>query len=246
MFLHIDTLTETGAHETARHRNSSIASSAGAPLSVWHDLILQVQEQIKAFTDHLEKFAVKHRDAINRDPEFRKQFNDMCKTIGVDPLKCKFHTRHFLTLTASKGFWADVLGVGDFYYELGIQIIEICMMTREVNGGLIEMEALVSMLRQKRGDEAGLISQYANFFEAYFSLTSFRFDVERAVQKLFILGNGFALVKIGSKLMVQSVPMELSSDHTTLLTLAQVKNPDLFVNSSASRLRDSSYDPRKT
>ncbi len=48
----------------------------------------QVQEQIKDFTDHLEKFAVKYKDNINKDPEFRKQFNDMCKTIGVDPLKC--------------------------------------------------------------------------------------------------------------------------------------------------------------
>jgi ESCRT-II complex subunit VPS22 len=64
---------------------------------------------------------------------------------------------------ASKGFWADVLGVGDFYYELGIQIVEICMTTREVNGGLIEMESLVSMLKQKRGVLAGEISRY-NYF----------------------------------------------------------------------------------
>jgi len=25
---------------------------------------------------------------------------------------------------ANKGFWAEMLGVGDFYYELAVQIIE--------------------------------------------------------------------------------------------------------------------------
>ena len=37
----------------------------------------------------------------------------MCARIGVDPL------------ASSKGFWAQLLGVGDFYYELGVQIIEV-------------------------------------------------------------------------------------------------------------------------
>ena len=43
----------------------------------------------------------------------------MCKEIGVDPLSCKY----MLSLThsiANKGFWVDVLGVGDFYYELAV------------------------------------------------------------------------------------------------------------------------------
>jgi len=37
--------------------------------------------------------------------------------------------------TASKGFWSKMLGVGDFYYELGIQIIEVCLATSHRNGG---------------------------------------------------------------------------------------------------------------
>ena len=40
---------------------------------------------------------------------------DMCASIGVDPL------------ASSKGFWSEMLGVGDFYYELGVQIVEVCM-----------------------------------------------------------------------------------------------------------------------
>lgn len=29
--------------------------------------------------------------------------------------------------TAKKGFWAQMLGFGDFYYELGVQIVEVCL-----------------------------------------------------------------------------------------------------------------------
>ena len=36
---------------------------------------------------------------------------------------------------ASKGFWAEMLWVGDFYYELGVQIVEVCMATNHRNGG---------------------------------------------------------------------------------------------------------------
>ena len=39
-----------------------------------------------------------------------------------------------LHISAGKGFWAT-LGVGDFYYELAIQIVEVCMATNHRNGG---------------------------------------------------------------------------------------------------------------
>lgn len=42
-------------------------------------------------------------------------------------------------LASNKGFWAEVLGVGDFYYELAVQIVEICLATRSVNGGLMAL-----------------------------------------------------------------------------------------------------------
>ena len=45
---------------------------------------------------------------------------------------CTLSTCNF---TASKGFWSKMLGVGDFYYELGIQIIEVCLATSHRNGG---------------------------------------------------------------------------------------------------------------
>lgn len=39
------------------------------------------------------------------------------------------------SFTAGKGFWSEMLGVGDFYYELGVQIIEVCLALKHRNGG---------------------------------------------------------------------------------------------------------------
>ena len=57
-----------------------------------------VQGELESFKANLEEFAQKHKTDINRNPEFRRQFQKMCTRIGVDPLR------------SNKGFWADVLG----------------------------------------------------------------------------------------------------------------------------------------
>lgn len=44
-----------------------------------------------------------------------------------------------------------------------------------------------------------------------------RSDVASAIGTLSALGNGFKIVEIGGKTMVQSVPTELSTDHMDLL-----------------------------
>jgi ESCRT-II complex subunit VPS22 len=66
-------------------------------------------KQLSEFKASLEDFAVKHKKEISKNPVFRSQFLKMCKQIGVDPL------------SSNKGFWVDVLGVGDFYYELAVR-----------------------------------------------------------------------------------------------------------------------------
>lgn len=53
--------------------------------------------------------------------------------------------------TASKGYWGELLGVGDFYYELGIQIIDVCLSTRALNGGLMELSEVKRRVERMRG-----------------------------------------------------------------------------------------------
>ena len=57
-------------------------------------------------------------DAIRRDPKFRAQFHTMCAQLGVDPL------------ASNKGAWCALLGFGDFYFELAVQVVECCVAAR--------------------------------------------------------------------------------------------------------------------
>lgn len=157
--------------------------------------ISHVSSQIDSFRSYLENFAAKHKSEIKKNPEFRAQFQQMCARIGVDPL------------ASSKGFWASLLGVGDFYYEVGIQIIEICLATRDVNGGLITLEEL-----RKR-----VITSRSKTLQQDVSLD----DLTRAIKKLAVLGNGFKIIPLGGKKLVQSVPGELNMDHTTTMQAAE-------------------------
>ncbi len=60
---------------------------------------------------------------------------------------------------AHKGFWSDLLGLGDFYYELAIQLMEVCYLTRETNGGIISVEEMLRLLRRRRGTRAQQIEE---------------------------------------------------------------------------------------
>ncbi|VDK75769.1 unnamed protein product [Litomosoides sigmodontis] len=153
-------------------------------------------QELATFQAKLEEFAHKHRDEIRRNSQFRRHFQDMCASVGVDPL------------ASSKGFWAEKLGVGDFYYELAVQIVEVCMSTNHINGGVMTIEELRNrLLRSRARTRRDAITTD---------------DILRAVDKLKVLGNGFELIALGSgRFLVQSVPGELSMDDSRVLQLAE-------------------------
>ncbi len=75
-------------------------------------------------------WALRCREDVRKDPIFRARFHTMCANVGVDPL------------ASNKGVWAQLMGFGDFYYQLGVQIVEACLATRPYNGGLMDLESL--------------------------------------------------------------------------------------------------------
>eukprot|EP00030_Apusomonadida_sp_AF-17_P004675 a511698_494.p1 GENE.a511698_494~~a511698_494.p1 ORF type:complete len:262 (+),score=85.63 a511698_494:49-786(+) len=152
-----------------------------------------IRSQMDVFKRSLEEFAVKYKKEINRNPAFRMHFQRMCSDIGVD------------TLASRQGFWAQLLGLGDFYYELSVQIVDVCLATRKLNGGLIRMAELKARLQRRRGAKAQEITED---------------DIERAIAKLRVLGNGFWILVLGTERLVQSVPVELNVDHSAVLALA--------------------------
>jgi len=133
---------------------------------------------------------------IRKNPIFRQQFHEMCAKVGVDPL------------ASNKGVWAELLGIGDFYYELGVQIVDICIATRSHNGGLIDLLDLRKLLCQKRKATLESLSED---------------DCLRAISKLKVLGSGFEVISVGRRKLVRSVPTELNKDHSGILGLAQAE-----------------------
>lgn len=69
-----------------------------------------------------------------------------------------------MSFLASKGFWAEKLGVGDFYYELAVQIVEVCMSTNHINGGVMTIEELRNrLLRSRARTRRDAITMYEFF-----------------------------------------------------------------------------------
>ena len=55
--------------------------------------------------------------------------------------------------------WSELLGFGDFYYELGVQAVEACMSNRQLNGGLVEINELVAQVNKRRGGKVEAVSR---------------------------------------------------------------------------------------
>eukprot|EP00397_Hematodinium_sp_SG-2012_P050369 GEMP01058507.1.p1 GENE.GEMP01058507.1~~GEMP01058507.1.p1 ORF type:complete len:246 (+),score=58.17 GEMP01058507.1:122-859(+) len=166
----------------------------------------QAREQCEAFKSALTVFAEKHRSRINQDSEFRNAFHDMCAAIGVDPLR------------SNKGFFAQLLGVGHFYTELGVQVLTITLNSRSVNGGVMEVTEILEQLRKMRNNIE--ISHH---------------DVARAIERLDVLGGGVKLKRIGGKLLIISVPEELNRDQTMVLEFAPTTQPAGCVSMASIR-----------
>lgn len=170
--------------------------------------INRLTDQLEKFKLNLEEFAKKHQKEIKKNAEFRRQFQEMCALIGVDPLQ------------SSNSYWSKLLGVGDFYYQLGIQIIETCLATSKNNGGIIRLPDLLNRIKQLRKrsiKDDQEIEITAN-------------DIISAISKLHILGNGLKLVKIDpqknhlNNYVIESVARELSKDDTDILQIAETNN----------------------
>lgn len=171
------------------------------------------------FQTALRTFANKHRAKILSDPVFRKHFADMCNQVGVDPLGSG----------GRKGLW-DFLGVGDWTYTLAVQVVDVCLASRERNGGLMDMDELIKgVTRLRRGDErvprtAALAtarqgqSSYKKLLQEEDAVTAA--DVERAIKALAPLGCGYSIITVGSSKLVRSIAAEFDVDSLTLLECA--------------------------
>ncbi|KAF5382273.1 hypothetical protein D9757_008955 [Collybiopsis confluens] len=178
-----------------RH-TSTTQSFAALSSTLTQNQVSHLQNQLSSFRSALSTFAANHREDILSDPSFRHRFTQMCSSIGVDPLAGP----------RKGGFWAELLpGLGDWQYELGVQIVDVCVSTRERNGGMIELSELVRLVRKLRG--AGQITED---------------DIIRSVKTLQPLGAGYQIITLtDGRKMVRSVQKELDEDQTVILALSR-------------------------
>ena len=160
-----------------------------------------MRAQLARFRASLEAFALKHKAEIRADPVFRAQFHKMCANVGVDPL------------ASNKGFWTELLGFGDFYYELGVQVAEACLASKAQDGGLCELRRLMSSVLARRGAAAQPVSED---------------DLLRAIERLQCLGGGWKVLTVGGKKVIRSVPVEFSPDQSEVIRVAVEGDEDAF------------------
>ena len=167
-----------------------------------------LETQLSVFRSLLQQFAQTHAKDIRSDPSFRAQFARMCTAIGVDPLASSSASGGS-SGSGSSSLWAQLLGrsVNDFYFELAVRVVEVCGATRGENGGLLGVRELRERLA--RGRPAGAPDVTED-------------DVLRAVATLKPLGAGYALVTVGRRPYVRSVPKELNTDQSAVLEAVQL------------------------
>jgi len=216
-------------------RRDEEKQSYGAVAKEIADVELQhIQQSMLLFQQHLNDFAIKHRQDINKNSTFRQQFTHLCYSTGVDPLNSK------------KTFFSTVLGIGDFYYTLAVQCVDACIATRKQNGGLITLQQLLQEVRKKRAAPVSATPLPPN--NKYSSKSKATSnddndidadDILNAIDKLAVLGAGFRVIKIPIQAlpstqsripskqaqaqeqqytrMILSVPSELNTDHIRLM-----------------------------
>jgi ESCRT-II complex subunit VPS22 len=187
--------------------SSSQYASHGASLRSQNSQSLG--NQLAVFQSLLQHFAVTHAKDIRANPAFRAEFARMCSALGVDFLASSHHREKGRDGDGGS-MWAQVLGnsVNDFYFNLGVLIVEECRATRSENGGLISVTEIRQRIQRGRGIGGGMeVSDD---------------DVTRAVESLSPLGSCFSIMKIGHRSLIRSVPKELNTDQSTVLEAIQV------------------------
>lgn len=225
--------TGPGLTALSRHTTSSAAySHLSTQLSSQH--LTDLRTQLDTFASALRQFAAQHRNDILKDAGFREEFQKMCAQIGVDPIGAADAGGNKVRGGGGvKGLWNNVLGLGDYYYELALQIVDVCLSTRDVNGGLIEIDELIRRVQRLRtgaavrgGGGRGVSPTPA----AATPSTISHDDVARAIKTLQPLGCGYTIVDLGSpsssnasrtssSKLVRSLPGALDLDSTLLLSL---------------------------
>ncbi|GAA5866812.1 hypothetical protein JCM3774_001809 [Rhodotorula dairenensis] len=200
--------------------------SLGASLAAQQTASLSAQ--LATFQHALSRFSSLHRQQILSSPSFRTHFSQLCHELGVDPLG-----------GGAKGLW-DKIGVGDWYYALGVQVVDVCLAKRERGGGLVALDEVlhgVEKLRNPTGKKAVAGSTFQVTEE----------DVHRAIEALEPLGCGYAILTIGAgspgaKKVVRCSPGGLDRDSLVVVEAASTNGRGAVTRDELQQYRAGQWD----
>jgi ESCRT-II complex subunit VPS22 len=185
-----------GGLREIRDQQAHQAQIVQAGKEMWEEHCREARRQMEDFQKKLQEFASKHKDQIKKDPEFRREFNAMCLSLGVDPLQSK------------NGFWSKLLGVGDFYHELSVKVIDVCVSLKKKYGALVPLDKVIQ----------DIMATYPDKKKAPKITDS---DIEAALRSLKTIGQGYAVIQSNKKKYVQTVSFDLDQDAMAVLDLAK-------------------------
>lgn len=208
------TAMRKGAGISGLSRHTAATSSyASLSTSISASQLTSLETSLASFREALLTFSRQHRDDIRADPAFRHQFTKMCSVLGVDPLSGPTTSR------GGGGFWGG-LGLGEWSYELCVQVVDVCVSTRGGNGGMIEMNDLIRRVGNMRGISTAPVLGTGDSSKGKGKGEAIsKEDITRAIGLLKPLA-GYSIVPIGGVDFVRSVPRELDTDQSALLVIA--------------------------
>ncbi|BGP38700.1 ESCRT II complex subunit Dot2 [Rhodotorula kratochvilovae] len=178
---------------------SSLAAQQSASLS----------SQLATFQAALSSFSSQHRAKILSSPSFRTHFSQLCAELGVDPLG-----------GGAKGLW-DKIGVGDWYYALGVQVVDVCLRVRERSGGMVALDEVIrEVVKLRSGGGAASAAAKGKKGAPAQSEVITEADVQRAIEALEPLGCGYAILRVGGKKVVRCAPGALDRDSMVVVEAA--------------------------
>lgn len=154
----------------------------------------QLSTQLQVFQSVLINFANDHAEEISLNLEFKNKFTQISQLIGIDPLDLLIYTSKSKNVT-------------NFHTALAVKIVEICHNTRDLNGGLISVKELISILKD---NTSGLVLDITEK------------DIDNSLASLNNLGKGYEVLFInGKKWLKFSSTENLSNDQLKIYELCE-------------------------
>ncbi|KAM0788136.1 hypothetical protein ACM66B_001301 [Microbotryomycetes sp. NB124-2] len=201
-------------HIDTANSYSSLSSSLAEQQTV------ALNSSLATFQQALSSFSTHHRQKILSSPEFRSHFSQLCNELGVDPLG-----------GANKGIW-DKVGLGEWYFALGVQIVDVCLQLRDRAGGLVALDEVIqNVMAMRRGqtstsNKQGAVAASTTNVNKRLPLASAasadisEADVQRAIEALEPLGSGYAILHVGNRKVLRCAPGGLDSDSLVVVEAA--------------------------